>query len=545
MHKTQVCAALMLQETPCDEKFEIGFYLGGGAGENEFSVTLSSDVDSVKLTRNPTFVEATLSTIFDVTIEKNGFEIWQNFTVGCLVCLGRVLSCPYQFSLQLPENDPILEIRAQISDVSKLVRKFYIYKLNFNCKSQLGWFQEDLLVSRGLFKHIFIHKECFNLPAILDQSLGILGNSPNKGRLHEYMSLRKTLDICISRKNIEHSSFKVLMIQEHNGDFVKPLVVHFRGEIGEDISGLKREWLIELCNRITNPSFGLFQFADQLGSELCINKNCKAKSNHLQWFRFLGRVIALSVIHDCPCFPAFTKIFYKQFMSQEIEWSDLEYDKQFLQNLYFIKENDVDDLGLQFTVEEADDRYCKEMGLIEDGRFINVTNDNKKFYCDSMFSWKAGTSFIEEINGIIGGFNDVIPYELLSNSTAKQLKDSLVGLQNIDVKEWKDCTTYSDYKPDDKTITLFWEFVFSLGENDKRQLLKFWTGYENLPIGGFGSFSVVHYPGELEISRLEEDGLPESHVCSLSLQLPPYTNMETLAKRVRFAMNETKNFGKW
>ena len=84
--------------------------------------------------------------------------------------------------------------------------------------------------------------------------------------------------------------------------------------------------------------FGLFEFADQLGSELCININCKAKTNHLHWLRFLGRVIVLSVIHDCPCFPAFTKIFYKQFTRQEIKWSDLEYNKQFLRNFYFIME---------------------------------------------------------------------------------------------------------------------------------------------------------------------------------------------------------------
>ncbi|KAK2710807.1 hypothetical protein QYM36_012104 [Artemia franciscana] len=146
------------------------------------------------------------------------------------------------------------------------------------------------------------------------------------------------------------------------------------------------------------------------------------------------------------------------------------------QTFTLLWKNDVDDLGLQFTVDEAIDGYCKEVGLFEEGRFINVTNDNKNVYCDSMFSWKAGTSFIEEINGIIGGFNDIIPYELLSNSTARQLKDSLVGLQNIDVKDWKDCTTYSDYKTDDKIITLFWEFVVSFAENDKRQILKLWTG---------------------------------------------------------------------
>ena len=46
----------------------------------------------------------------------------------------------------------------------------------------------------------------------------------------------------------------------------------------------------------------------------------------------------------------------------------------------------------------------------------------------------------------------------------------------MDINDWRQHTTYSEYRPTDDVIVWFWELVESLSEEEKALLLKFATG---------------------------------------------------------------------
>lgn len=57
-------------------------------------------------------------------------------------------------------------------------------------------------------------------------------------------------------------------------------------------------------------------------------------------------------------------------------------DSEYYNSLCWILENDPEDLGLTFCVDEEKFGQMEEVDLIENGRDINVTNENKLEYIE-------------------------------------------------------------------------------------------------------------------------------------------------------------------
>jgi len=90
---------------------------------------------------------------------------------------------------------------------------------------------------------------------------------------------------------------------------------------------------------IGNPSYSLFKYSHDDSYELEINPNSgKVEPNHLKYFRFIGRIIALAVFNKQYLSTTFTLQFYKRLLDKPLEFSDLEYiDPQLYQNLQHLK----------------------------------------------------------------------------------------------------------------------------------------------------------------------------------------------------------------
>ena len=76
-------------------------------------------------------------------------------------------------------------------------------------------------------------------------------------------------------------------------DLRRRLYILFRGEEGLDYGGPAREWFFLLSHEMLNPMFCLFEYAGQKNYCLQINPASSINPDHLTYFKFIGRIIAM------------------------------------------------------------------------------------------------------------------------------------------------------------------------------------------------------------------------------------------------------------
>lgn len=93
-------------------------------------------------------------------------------------------------------------------------------------------------------------------------------------------------------------------------DLRRRLYVVFRGEEGLDYGGPAREWFFLLSHQMLNPMYCLFEYAGNSNYTLQINPASAVNPEHLTYFRFVGRIIAMVTLggghgcvhtHTCTC----------------------------------------------------------------------------------------------------------------------------------------------------------------------------------------------------------------------------------------------------
>ena len=64
------------------------------------------------------------------------------------------------------------------------------------------------------------------------------------------------------------------------------------GEEGQDAGGLLREWYLIMSREIFNPNYALFMISPGDRVTYTINPSSHCNSNHLSYFKFVGRFLA-------------------------------------------------------------------------------------------------------------------------------------------------------------------------------------------------------------------------------------------------------------
>lgn len=88
----------------------------------------------------------------------------------------------------------------------------------------------------------------------------------------------------------------------------------FPGEEGQDAGGLLREWYIIISREIFNPMYALFCTSPGDRVTYTINPASHCNSNHLSYFKFVGRIIAKAVFDNKLLECYFTRSFYKHIL---------------------------------------------------------------------------------------------------------------------------------------------------------------------------------------------------------------------------------------
>jgi E3 ubiquitin-protein ligase NEDD4 len=103
--------------------------------------------------------------------------------------------------------------------------------------------------------------------------------------------------------------------------------------------------------------------------------------------------------------------------------------------------------------------------------------------------------------------------------------------------DWTKFTDYRGYEKTDQVIEWFWQCIRSWPADRKSRLLQFTTGTSRVPVNGFKDLQGSDGPRRFTIEKSgSPDGLPRSHTCFNRLDLPPYTDYESLETKLLYAI---------
>ncbi|XP_068565709.1 E3 ubiquitin-protein ligase HECW1 isoform X3 [Cebidichthys violaceus] len=355
------------------------------------------------------------------------------------------------------------------------------------------------------------------------------------------------IKLLIRREHLLEGTFNQVMAYSRKELQRNKLYVSFLGEEGLDYSGPSREFFFLLSQELFNPYYGLFEYSANDTYTVQISPMSAFVENHLEWFRFSGRILGLALIHQYLLDAFFTRPFYKALLRLSTDLSDLEYlDEEFHQSLQWMKDNDITDiLDLTFTVNEEVFGQVTERELKSGGSNLQVTEKNKKDYIERMAKWRVERGVVQQTEAMVRGFYEVVDSRLVSVFDARELELVIAGTVEIDLIDWRSNTEYrGGYHDGHIVMRWFWAAVERFNNEQRLRLLQFVTGTSSVPYEGFAALRGSNGLRRFCIEKWGKvTSLPRAHTCFNRLDLPPYPSYTMLYEKLLIAVEETSTFG--
>lgn len=129
------------------------------------------------------------------------------------------------------------------------------------------------------------------------------------------------------------------------------LKVNFVGEQGSDLGGLSRDFFTELSRAMFNADYSLFKLSSN-GVTYYPNVLSFANSEHLSYFKFVGRIIGKALFdgHLLECY--FSKPLYKMMVGDDLSFDDQkDLDDDAYRGYKWTMNNDISEQEIYFCVD--------------------------------------------------------------------------------------------------------------------------------------------------------------------------------------------------
>lgn len=256
--------------------------------------------------------------------------------------------------------------------------------------------------------------------------------------------------IRVRRTHVFEDSFKEL--SRRTADQMKSkMFIHFEGEDGQDAGGLLREWYLIISREIFNPNYALFITSSGDRVTYIINSSSHVNHYHLEYFKFVGRMIAKALFDNKLLDVYFSRSMYKHILGSTVHYSDIEAeDYTFYQSMKYLLEHNISEIDneLTFSTDVCEFGKSEIRDLKPNGRSIAVTEANKLEYVHLMCQMKMTGAVRKQIASFLEGFYEIIPKRLISIFDPQELELLISGLPTIDIDDLKANTDYSKYTKD-------------------------------------------------------------------------------------------------
>lgn len=313
-------------------------------------------------------------------------------------------------------------------------------------------------------------------------------------------------------------------------------------ESGVDGGGLFKEFMIHICRTMFSPEFGLFCAT----SDQTLYPSPAAFKVHdrstVDLYVFLGKVVGKAIYEMFLLEPQFSRVFLNRLLGRTNEVDDVAaLDKELHRNMLQIKEQDVDSLGLTFSVSVNEMGHQEEVDLIPNGRNVPVTKEGLTRYFHLMANFKTNVQFKEQTAAFLRGLQCVIPLSWLKMFDPYELNNLISGnVAGFDVADLRANTVYSGgYEESSPTVQWLWQLLQGhLEPEDMGRFLMFATSCSRAPLLGFKNlhpkFCIHRVPDSVR--------LPTASTCANLLKLPDYTSFEVLKDKVIQAIRAEAGF---
>ncbi|UXI21599.1 alkaline phosphatase tissue-nonspecific isozyme [Sarcoptes scabiei] len=222
-------------------------------------------------------------------------------------------------------------------------------------------------------------------------------------------------------------------------------------------------------------------------------KQGRGSENRLNAFRNVGRIIGICFNQNELCPISFCRHVIKMILGQKVAWHDLAFfDSQLYESLRQLildaeskKESVFSDCDFRFAIYLPAEEGGYEIELIPNGQNIQVNTQNVYDYVRLYAQYRMVESQEKAIMAIRAGISDVIPLSAFEGLTAEDFRLLLNGINEINVQQLQSYVAFYDESGDPDPIPnfrkWFWWVVERMSNEEKQDLIYFWTGSPALP----------------------------------------------------------------
>ena len=301
----------------------------------------------------------------------------------------------------------------------------------------------------------------------------------------------------------------------------------------------------------------------------------------LNAFRNVGRIMAICLLQNELCPIALTRHCIKFILNRPIKWHDLAFfDSQMYESFRKMirdaesclvnavvqakesakteptarirsaliatiqKVNDelFKPLDLTFNIDLPKEEGGTNNDLVENGSQMQVNCSNMYEFVKRYAEFRMVKHVELCLQELRSGIYDVLPAHALEGLTAEDFRLLLNGVADISIHTLASYTTISDESKESNRRPQFekwfWATLEKMSQQEKQELLFFWTGSPYLPASeeGFQPLPTV------TLRPPSDQHLPTANTCINRLYLPMYSSKSILKAKLLQAI-KTKTFG--
>ncbi|KAF9364021.1 hypothetical protein BGX34_002740 [Mortierella sp. NVP85] len=263
-------------------------------------------------------------------------------------------------------------------------------------------------------------------------------------------------------------------------------------EIGIDQGGPFKEFMESFLESGFSPGLNLFTTTTASMNMLYPSPTSHAThpNNGLKLFQLFGKMLGKAMYEGLLIEVKFANFFLSKILGRTVFLDEMRsYDEQVFQNLMFVKkyEDDVEDLGLTFSLDEEVFGTHRTIELMRGGKDIAVTKENRINYIFKVSDYRLNKQIQDQSRAFIEGFRSIIPLPWISIFSPQELHRVIAGEDvDFDVQDLRAHTEYQNgYFDQHPVIRNLWAVLNEFNSEEKRAFLKFVTSCSKPPLGGF------------------------------------------------------------
>ncbi|CAL8286873.1 unnamed protein product, partial [Arctogadus glacialis] len=254
----------------------------------------------------------------------------------------------------------------------------------------------------------------------------------------------------------------------------------------------------------------------------------------------LGTLCGMALYNQCLMNIPFPLALFKKLLGLKPTLDDLmelspTVAQSFIKLLDEDEEEAVRDLDLDFGGDAED------LDLLPNGKSIPLTKVNRQKYVDLQVDMVFSRSVEHQFREFERGFLRGCPSPEWRMFLPDQLMTLLKGEEVFNWDDLRQNAAYEYCTPNDEVIKNFWRVFAEFSVEQKKDFLKFLTGTDRIPKVRSSSIMII-----IKLTRYPQPELyfPMAETCFWILNLPNYSNIQTLRQKLLHAVEFCDGFGR-